>query len=540
MSRVILIGIDGATPQLLYPWIKDGKLPNFQKMKQNGSWGKLKSTIPPFSAPAWTSIITGCNPGKHGVYGFESTGTINSHLINSRYRKKPAIWNYLTKIGLKSIVINVPGTYPPEKIDGVMITGLLTPSYESNFIYPNNLKDRLNSNDLGEYELEQFWVEDFSRSKMKKRNPQKLLDNINKQMESRAVVGINLMKQYKWDFSMIVFRGTDTAQHFLFDHEDLLLSCYQKVDELLGRMMKNFPNDIFIIVSDHGFERIERIFYPDNVLYNNGFLTPIYDPFNDSKSRFDLIFNRLYNMILTLLPNKFLKQSRLIRKLLLSGSSKSKLINFSQTQAFSTADGRGIQICLNGNISKDNIDFKEYDNIIKDIVRLFRCLIDPDDKKNIITDIYRWDEAYGKSALSPPDLVFSLKKGITAAEWIRFPGSIKEISESKERNIKYIFNKDTIGRSGDHSQYGVFFAYGNNIKSNFEIKNISVEDILPLVFSNLGFSLPNGIDGTLKEELFLKNPIINLKDWDNDFKKRDMLTKSEIDKISKIKDMFKK
>ena len=213
--KIVLLGIDGATPDLMEKWMDQGKLPNFQKIQKNGAWGKLKSTTPPFSAPAWTSIVTGCNPGKHGIYGFERTGTLEQHLISSSYRKVPAIWNYLTDIGLKSIIINVLGSYPPEKINGAMITGLLTPSYDSNFTYPKKIKERLNVNDLGEYDLEQLWLDDFSRSRMKKRNPKKFVSNINKQLTSRFLVGLNLMKEIDFDFTMIVFRGTDTAQHYL-------------------------------------------------------------------------------------------------------------------------------------------------------------------------------------------------------------------------------------------------------------------------------------------------------------------------------------
>ena len=271
MSKVIVIGIDGATPHLIQNWIDQGNLPTFSKIRDTGCWGKLASTIPPFSAPAWTSIITGCNPGKHGIYGFESTGTLTPHLINSRYRKTPALWNYFSQIGLQNIIVNVPGTYPPDKINGAMITGLLTPSFDSSFTYPPSLKNRLHDNDLGHYELEHFWLEDFSRARMKRRAPEKLLGLINQQMQTRTTVGLNLMKTMPWDFSMIVFRGTDTAQHFLFDRKDLLLQCYQKVDELIKSIIHSYPEATYVVVSDHGFEPINMVVFPDNVLYNHGY-----------------------------------------------------------------------------------------------------------------------------------------------------------------------------------------------------------------------------------------------------------------------------
>ena len=161
MSKIVVIGVDGGDPELFNKWINEKKLPIFEKIKQNGVSGKLKSTTPPFSAPAWTSIVTGCNPGKHGIYGFETTGTLEPHLINSRHRKMPAIWNYLTAINKTNIIINVPVTYPPENIRGVMITGLLTPSSDAMFTYPNEIKARLHENDLGVYDFEQLWLQDY-------------------------------------------------------------------------------------------------------------------------------------------------------------------------------------------------------------------------------------------------------------------------------------------------------------------------------------------------------------------------------------------
>ena len=305
MEKTVLLGIDGATPELMEKWMDQGKLPNFQKIKKNGAWGKLKSTTPPFSAPAWTSIVTGCNPGKHGIYGFERTETLDQHLISSSYRKVPAIWNYLTDISLKSIIINVLGTYPPEKINGTIITGLLTPSHDSNFTYPEKIKERLTVNDLGEYDLEQLWLDDFSRSRMKKRNPQKFINNINNQMMSRFQVGLNLMKETDFDFTMIVFRGTDTAQHYLFDDEHLLLLCYQKVDELVGKIIDNFPNATFLIVSDHGFGEIKKIFFPDNGLYNAKFLTPSQDPYKSVISQLYNFINRAISYAIKFLPQEF-------------------------------------------------------------------------------------------------------------------------------------------------------------------------------------------------------------------------------------------
>jgi len=539
MQKVIVIGIDGATPDLIEPWMNDGKLPNLDKIRKRGTWGKLASTIPPFSAPAWTTIVTGCNPGKHSIYGFETTDTVETHLITSSYRKVPALWNYLTNIGLKSIIVNVPGTYPPEKINGVMITGLLTPSEESNFTYPKNIKGKLTEDELGDYELEQLWIEDFPRSYMAKHAPDKLLQRILRQMESRAKVTTNLMKKFDWDFTMVVFRGTDTAQHFLFDKKDLLLSCYQKVDQLVGEMIKTFTDAVFIIVSDHGFESIKKVLCPDNVLYNANLLWPIRDQYN---SPISIIWNltfKIWNQVLRLMPTNTIKRSSFIRMLLFSGSSKDKLIDFSKTRAFSTAEGRGIQIALKDRYGEGIVDSKEYDKLCKEISVIFKDLKDPDTGKKIVEEVYQWDEVYGKQAIDPPDLILKLEKGFASTEGIRGPDGLSSILQSKGEIIPYIFKNDPAGRSGDHAPYGVIFAYGNSIKPGHVVKNISVGDILPIVFAAMGIPIPNSIDGKLFNDVFIEKPTVKIVDWKSYLSNKQILSEGELKKINEIRNMFK-
>lgn len=539
MNKVVLIGVDGLTPDLLELWMNQGKLPYFQKIREKGASGKLESTKPPFSPPAWTSIITGCNPGKHGIYGFESTGTLDPHIINSRYRKAPAVWNYLSDVGMRSIVVNVPCTYPPEKINGIMITGLLTPSKESAFTYPITIKEKLNIYDLGEYPLEKYLLDDFTRSRMKKKYPQKLADIIIKQMETRSQVILNLMKEYDWDFTMIVFRGTDTAHHFFYDKKDLLLSCYQKVDELIGEIINKHPEATFFIVSDHGFEEINKLLYPDNVLYNAGFLTPTYNPYHSFKSLLFSLLLRYRDKFIGLLSSKFSKDSKLMNKLLFSNISKADLIDFSKTKAFSTADGRGIQICQKEKYELGIVENRDYYKTCEEIKTIFRELRDPDTGEKIIENIYLWNEIYKDDAKNPPDIIFDMKKGNTALEWIRFPNKIRDMIKSKERQIPYIFTNDPSGRTGDHSSYGIFFAYGKEIKTNYRVENMSVEDVLPLIFIVMNLPIPDNIDGAIFEDIFvdkLKKEKVNWEQYSLNFKK---LSKVEKDRIEKLRNKLK-
>ncbi|RLF36329.1 MAG: hypothetical protein DRN08_01525 [Thermoplasmata archaeon] len=532
MSRVVIVGIDGMTPELVERWMDEGYLPCFQSFRRRGVWGWLASTNPPFSAPAWTSIVTGCGPGRHGVYGFERTDTLEQHLINSRYRRVPAIWNFLTDIGLRSIVVNVPGTYPPERINGVMITGLLTPSSNSDFTYPRNIRDRLRSEDLGEYELEQLWVDDFSRSYMIRHDPNRLLSRIIRSMSSHARVTLNLMKQFNWDFTMVVLRELDTAQHFFFNRKDLLLSCYEKVDEIVDEMLSSFPDAVFFIVSDHGFEEIKKILYPDNVLYNAGFLKPVHPPYRNPLSLlFSILFNMHIHGRLGVLLNEILSRSDFARKIFFSGSSKSRLIDFSKTMAFSTADGRGIRICSRDKYHMGIVDPDVYEKTCLEIIRLFKDVRDPISDEEVVDDVLRCDQVYGKDAWHPPDLILRLKRGVTAMEWLRSSDSLNGYSEFINRSLPPVFYNDPAGRSGDHAPFGVFFGQGKGIRSGYEIRNIGVEDVLPLVFAALGLPLPENIDGRLHEDVFVEKPRVTRIDWSQYVSSKKVLLDAEKEKI---------
>src|SRR5688572_30533125 len=141
MARLLMIGLDGATFQLLGPWMEAGALPKLQKVRDQGVSGTLKSSIPPVTAPAWQCFMTGKNPGKHGVYWFmhrrpESYDVVP---INSTDCDGLTLWELLGKAGYKVAALNIPGTYPPRLLNGVMISGLLTPAGRRDFVYPPGL-----------------------------------------------------------------------------------------------------------------------------------------------------------------------------------------------------------------------------------------------------------------------------------------------------------------------------------------------------------------------------------------------------------------
>ena len=142
--NVFIFAVDGASPDLVNSWLKQGKLPNISSVKNQGLYGNLESTFPPLTGPAWTSFQTGVNPGKHGVYNWLNvSGSYEGSVVNGNSIKAKTVWKRLSSNGCKVCLLSLPMTYPPEKINGCIIPGFLTPDKAPNRSYPKRLAEEL-------------------------------------------------------------------------------------------------------------------------------------------------------------------------------------------------------------------------------------------------------------------------------------------------------------------------------------------------------------------------------------------------------------
>jgi len=116
-NKVFVIGLDGATFDLIEPWVRQGKLPTFKRLMEEGSWGTLWCPRPPISPQSWVSFATGKNPGKHGFIDFiEVTPySYSTRFVNARMRAGKSFWKLLSEAGKSVGVLNVPITYPARR-----------------------------------------------------------------------------------------------------------------------------------------------------------------------------------------------------------------------------------------------------------------------------------------------------------------------------------------------------------------------------------------------------------------------------------------
>jgi len=143
--KAAVFGLDGITFDLLQPWLDEGRLPNLARLLSEGASGPLRSTIPPVSASAWPSFMTGTNPGQHGLIDFTypAPDGYDIRVSNGRTRAVPAIYELAGAAGARVGVVSLPMTEPPTPVNGFMLCSFLTPSQESDYTYPDSLKQEL-------------------------------------------------------------------------------------------------------------------------------------------------------------------------------------------------------------------------------------------------------------------------------------------------------------------------------------------------------------------------------------------------------------
>lgn len=244
---------------MLQEWITGGSLPNLATVYNQGVFGRLETTIPTQSAPAWSSLYTGTNPGKHGVYGFVDA---RRKLVSSTTISGRKLWQVLSDAGLRCCVINAPLTYPPEEINGYMISSWLSPTHENRrYTYPLSLVDRLENEG---YKLYPDLIERFEKSSYGRPPPEQMFQHREAMLleyyeilEIKEKVTLDLLSEETWDLFFWVITETDAVQHLFYDRKEVLRKFFQRVDRTIGTLLKVFyekeKEGYVVLVSDHGF-----------------------------------------------------------------------------------------------------------------------------------------------------------------------------------------------------------------------------------------------------------------------------------------------
>ncbi len=285
MKRVLLIGLDGFSPDLAGKWIEEGRLPRLGALKAAGCFGPLQGVLPPVTFPAWTTCVTGVNPGRHGIVDFTEVvpGRYGLRFLNSTDRKAPALWNILSGAGRRVCVLGVPGTYPPEPVNGILMAGFDSPVADSvapSFVYPPSAYPIVRGWRFAEFQEHRITPAWYGRA----------LSSLERKIALKESVCLDLYSRERWDFFMVVFGEADTASHHFWPLEDPasprhepvhaarlphpIRRIYERLDEMVGRLADMADNEtLVLIVSDHGFGGADiRSLHLNNFLAEHGWL----------------------------------------------------------------------------------------------------------------------------------------------------------------------------------------------------------------------------------------------------------------------------
>lgn len=515
IQRVLVIGLDGATFDLIKPWTEAGLLPTFKRLFEHGAHGVMKSTIPVHSTPSWTSVVTGKSPCKHGIWYPIKLTKGKIRITSSSDLRCETIWEILNGYGKKVIVFNVPLTYPPQKIDGVLVTGMETPSLNAHLTYPSEIKDtllRIN------YEID---LDDSEQHILFYSDKEKLFHRLCEIEKKRVEAATHLLRNHDWDFAIVVLNLLDRCQHAFWqfltqkqrkrnesrDKQNFVLMAYQEICRLIDKITSEFLDDrtVIVLVSDHGFGPMNKCFHINNWLKKQGFLQTKKNlsrrlslkvkVFLDDVLRNPLgarFVRLLYWMLSKTAFSSGDKAS--IQKLPKKGSLED--IDFSRTRVYSPFVGFGGYGFLKTNVGGQKnmegmLDPVDREKLAKVLERKLKKVVDPENGQKIVKKVHRAEVFFGEQLADPraPDFIIETERGYIC----HYP-----ILSSD----KHLVDMRGTPWNGSHEQDGIFLTFGLNIKKSSKIKKSTVMDVMPTILYMFGLPIPKNVDGKVMMECF--------------------------------------
>ncbi len=485
------------------PLANQGRLPNLQRLMNHGASGILQSTVPPVTPAAWTSVFTGKNPGKHGIYDFQSLDpqTYTFHTLHAHRHREKTVWRLAGEGGKRSMVIDVPFTYPPKPLEGLMITGYGTPRTPgTEFTFPPNLADRLPSA-LREVVRVALPSTNFDRS-------QRFVDEWKAIMNGRQKLLAHLASEEEWDFFMVVFSITDNMAHVFWTFADpahanyeraeagqfreAFYASYEQCDRLVGQLMAGAgPGVSTLIVSDHGFGSVQARQYLFGRLLEGGYMAAgksgprsagravrFRDALLQRAVRLYSRFPALREAVKGLPPGR--RQSLVGALQRVGAMPEPSAINTSRSRV--VLSNFGLQIWLNRRQQDgEPLAGAAAEALMAELSDYLLADRDSVSGMAVIRAVHRGRDVYkGPFAEHAPDLIIEYNNlfGLSGPD-----------------------GRKNAHTEGGHTHEGIFIAHGAGIQAR-PVEGARLIDLAPTILYLLGLPVPPDMDGRVVQELF--------------------------------------
>ncbi|HEX9441990.1 MAG TPA: alkaline phosphatase family protein, partial [Roseiflexaceae bacterium] len=454
--RMLVIGLDCAAPELVFDaWRAD--LPTINRLMSQGVYGKLESTIPAITVPAWSCMMTGRDPGQLGFYGFRNRADYSYErmtIANAKAVTYPRVWNVLSEAGKRVATVGVPQTYPVQPVNGQMVSCFLTPSAKSQYTHPPELKEEIAGWIDGEFlvDVPNFRSEDKDQ----------ILADIYRMAEQHFTVCKRLLERERYDYFMTVDMGVDRIHHAFWKYMDpehpkhepgnrfqqAIHDYYVFIDGKIAELLKLVDEDtIVLVVSDHGGKAMVGGLCINEWLMREGYLT-----FKEYPSQ-------------------------------VTPMEKCE-IDWPKTKAWGAGGYYGrLFMNVKGREPNGIIAPEDYEHERATLMQKLAAISDPDGR-NIGTVAFKPEEVYREIHNIPPDLVVYFGN----LDW-RSVGSVGH-------QAIWTFENDTGPDDANHAQHGIFILHDpRNPGGGKRLDGLKIYDVAPTVLTLLDQRAPEGIRG---------------------------------------------
>jgi predicted AlkP superfamily phosphohydrolase/phosphomutase len=463
--KVMVIGLDCAAPELVFDAYRD-ELPTLRSLYQGGMWGQLESCIPAITVPAWSSMMSSKDPGTLGIYGFRNRRDYtydNMFIATGEYVKEPRVWDILGDAGKRVALVGVPQTFPNRPVNGASVACFLTPSVESQFTWPAELREKVLA-------LAPSYAVDVPNF----RTPDKdwLLQQIWDMTEMRFRVLNHMMEAEPWDYFMWVEMGVDRIHHGMWSYmdpghrryeagnkyENAIKDYYKLIDGQLAQMLARIDDDTMVlVVSDHGGKKMDGGICVNEWLWRNGYLhlkdAPPQDRFDENGRRVLTPFTKVE-------------------------------VDWEKTIAWSAGGYYGrVFLNVEGREPQGVVKREDYERVRDELVERFKAIPDHNGK-DIGTQVFKPQDIYRKVRGVAPDLIVYWGN----LDW-------RSVGSFGHGGI-YTFENDTGPDDANHATNGLFILYDpRQPGSGREITGKQLMDVAPTILDLMKVPAPHDMQG---------------------------------------------